>query len=198
MRYVADHKSESRDRILKVAARQIRAKGPHKIAVKEVMSAAGLTHGAFYAHFDSKDALVAEAVTKMFSDAGQRASGLEAVLAENDARLPAAFRTYLQGYLSPRHRDGPDLGCPLPSLASDIARTEGPARENFVAGMERMTASIETALGRMGRARPEAQARAVVAQMVGAVGLARAAGPGSRSDAILRDCLAALIAKLDL
>lgn len=198
MRYGPDHKPESRDRILKAAAQQIRAKGPHKIAVNEVMSAAGLTHGAFYAHFDSKEELVAEAVTAMFNDARQRARRLEAVLAEDDARLPAALRTYLQGYLSPRHRDGPDLGCPLPSLAADIARTGGRARENFVAGMERMTAGIAAALGRMRRARPEAQARAVVAQMVGAVGLARAIGPGAKSDMILSDCLDALITKLDL
>jgi TetR/AcrR family transcriptional regulator, transcriptional repressor for nem operon len=198
MRYGADHKSGSRNRILRAAAQQIRMKGPNKIAVSEVMTAAGLTHGAFYAHFSSKDDLVAEAVAVMFADASQRASGLEGVLAEDDSGLPAAFRTYLEGYLSARHRDGPERGCPLPSLAADIGRTESRARDNFVAGMQRMTAGVETVLMRMGRAQPDAEARAVVAQMVGAIGLARAAGPGDQSDAILRDCLAALIAKLDL
>lgn len=198
MRYGADHKSGSRDRILQAAAKQIRSKGPHKIAVSEVMSAAGLTHGAFYAHFSSKYDLVAEAIAVMFADALQRASRLEGVLGEDGAGLPAAFRTYLEGYLSARHRDGPERGCPLPSLAADIARTENRARENFVVGMQRMTSGVETVLMRMGRPQPDAEARAVVAQMVGAIGLARAAGPGEQSDAILRDCLTDLIAKLQL
>ena len=198
MRYGADHKLESHARILSAAAQQIRAKGPQKVAVIEVMAAAGLTHGAFYAHFDSKDELVADAVTAMFRDARKRANRLEAVLAEEDARLPLAFRSYLESYLSPRHRDGPDFGCPLPSLAADIARIEGRARENFVAGMERMMEGVAAALKRMGRPLPKAEARAVVAQMVGAVGLARAVGTGAQSDAILRDCLEALVTKLDL
>lgn len=198
MRYGVGHKSDSRDRILQSAAQHIRAKGPHKIAVGEVMSAAGLTHGAFYAHFSSKDELVAEAVAVMFVDARQRAGRLESVLAEDNAGLAAAFRNYLENYLSPRHRDGPEHGCPLPSLAADIARIQSRAREKFIAGMHGMTAAVETVLARLGRVEPAAEARVVVAQIVGAIGLARAAGPGAESDAILSDCLAALIAKLGL
>lgn len=198
MRYHADHKAGSKSRILKAAAQQIRARGPHKVSVAEVMSAAGLTHGAFYAHFESKDGLVAEAVSEMFTDAAERAGGLKDLYALEGDELRQALRAYLEGYLSFSHRDRPDRGCPLPTLAADIARTEGQTRLNFVAGMDRMTGRIEGALERLGRTNPEADAKATVAQMVGAVGLARSMGSGQRSDAILRDSLNAIIERLHL
>ena len=162
------------------------------------MSAAGLTHGAFYAHFSSKDALVAEAIAAMFTEVQRHGGGLAEALDVEDADIRQALRAYLGDYLSPRHRDRPDGGCPLPTLAADLARTNGLARENFVSGIDRMTMRIQTALVRLGRSRAEADARAVVAQMVGAVGLARAVGVGAQSDAFLRDCLDALLTKLDL
>ena len=198
MRYSPDHKTESRKRILNAAAQQIRLKGPEKIGVADVMSAAGLTHGAFYAHFNSKDALVAEAIAAMFTEVQRHGGSLAEALDDEDADIRQALRAYLGDYLSPRHRDRPDGGCPLPTLAADLARTNGLARENFVSGIDRMTMRIQTALVRLGRSRAEADARAVVAQMVGAVGLARAVGVGAQSDAFLRDCLDALLTKLDL
>lgn len=198
MRYDANHKAESRGRILKAAANQIRARGPHKVAVGEVMSAAGLTHGAFYAHFDSKDGLVAEAITQMFADASERAQGFKGLSALERDDIRMALRTYLEGYLSPSHRDRPDRGCPLPTLAADIARADDLARQNFVAGMDQMTSRVEGALKNLGRTAPEADARATVAQMVGAVSLARAVGAGEQSDAILRDCLDAIVARFAL
>lgn len=199
MRYDADHKAGSRSRILKAAAAQIREQGPHAVSVAKVMSAAGLTHGAFYAHFGSKDGLVAEAVSEMFQDAGERAEGIRGLSAlEEDAELRDALRTFLAGYLSSSHRDKPDRGCPLPSLAVEVGRTGGQVRRNFVAGMDRMTGRIEAALARLGRATPGADARATVAQMVGAVGLARAMGPGTASDALLRDSFDAIVGRLGL
>ena len=198
MRYSPDHKTESRKRILNAAAQQIRLKGPEKIGVADVMSAAGLTHGAFYAHFNSKDALVAEAIAAMFTEVQRHGGSLAEALDDEDADIRQALRVYLGGYLSPRHRDRPHGGCPLPTLAADLARTDGLARENFVSGIDRMTMRIQTALVRLGRSRAEADARAVVAQMVGAVGLARVVGVGAQSDAFLRDCLDALLTKLDL
>lgn len=198
MRYGSDHKAESKSRILKAAAQQLRAKGPHKVSVAEVMSAAGLTHGAFYAHFDSKDALVAEAVSEMFADVSVRAGGLGDLSAHEGKDLRTALRTYLKGYLSEAHRDRPDGGCPLPALSADIGRTDPQTRNNFVVGLNQITRRIEDALSRLSCANPEADARTVVAQMVGAVSLARALGPGAQSDAILRDCFDAIIEKLAL
>ncbi|MGX7926896.1 TetR/AcrR family transcriptional regulator [Tsuneonella sp. HG094] len=198
MRYDADHKAGSRARILKSAAKQIRARGPEKVAVSEVMSAAGLTHGAFYAHFVSKDELVAEAIVVMFAEAADRSGGLKDLATFEGDDLRIGLRSYLEGYLSPSHRDRPDRGCPLPALAADIARVDNLVRQNFLAGMERMTSRIEEALERLGRANAGADARATVAQMVGALGLARAMRSDTRSDTMLRDCLDTIIERLSL
>lgn len=198
MRYGSDHKAGSKSRILGAAAQQLRAKGPHKVSVADVMSDAGLTHGAFYAHFASKDALFAEAVSEMFTEVGDRAGGLRDLSAYEGEDVRAALRTFLEAYLSASHRDRPDRGCPLPALAADIGRTDARTRNNFTAGLTQMTGRIEDALSRLRRPNPDADARAVVAQMVGAVSLARALGPGAESDAILRDCCDAIIAKLAL
>lgn len=198
MRYGAEHKAESKRRILQSAARQIRAKGPQKVSVAEVMSAAGLTHGAFYAHFVSKDALVAEAVSEMFSEAADRAGGLRDLAAFEGEALRRALRDFFDGYLSPLHRDRPDRGCPLPSLAADVARSDTLTRKNFTAGIDLMTSRIRAGLERVGQADSRTKARAVVARMVGALSLARAMGPGAASDAILRDSRDAIFEELGL
>ena len=198
MRYGSDHKAESKSRIIEAAAKQLRAKGPHRVSVAEIMSGAGLTHGAFYAHFDSKDALGAEAVLEMFADAGERAGGLRDLPVHEGEDLRAALRAFLKSYLSASHRDRPDRGCPLPTLAADMGRSEAHARANFVVGLNRMIGRMEDALSRLPRTNAAADARAVVAQMVGAVSLARAVGPGVQSDAILRDCFDAIVERLAL
>ena len=113
MRYDREHKAKTRDRILDVAARAIRASGPDKVAVAAVMSEAGLTHGGFYAHFPSKDALISAAVGRMFDDAAtrNRLSG--------EAAGPALCG-YVDAYLSRVHRDAPETGCPLPAQSDQI------------------------------------------------------------------------------
>lgn len=198
MRYPPEHKLESRDRIVDAAARQIRAKGPDGIVIADVMAAAGLTHGGFYAHFNSKDALIADAVSAMFADAKRSADDLDQALADADADVRVPLRAYLENYLSPAHREGVDRGCPLPSLATEMSRTDSPARENFVEGLQRMTQRIESALARLGYDRPEASAKAAVAEMVGALGLSRAIGNTIPSDQFLRDCLDDLVTRLRL
>ena len=72
MRYDADHKEKTRERVLREAAKAIRAEGPHQIAVAGVMAKAGLTHGGFYAHFASKDDLVAATIDQMFAEGAAR------------------------------------------------------------------------------------------------------------------------------
>ncbi len=198
MRYGSEHKAETRARVVKSAAREIRMKGPDKMAVVDVMAKAGLTHGGFYAHFASKEALVAEAIEGMFADGQRRNPALGEALASDGADRRSAFRAYLESYLSAEHRDRPEFGCPLPSLATDMARNSGAARERFALGLDRLTARIEAALTPMGVVDPAAEARAVVSQMVGAVGLARAVGQGDQSDAILRDTLASLTSRFGL
>ncbi len=198
MRYGSEHKAETRARVVKSAAREIRMKGPDKVAVADVMASAGLTHGGFYAHFVSKEALVAEAIDGMFADGLRRNPSLAEAAASEGADCRSAFRAYLESYLSPQHRDRPERGCPLPSLAADMARNSGEARDRFALGLGRMTARVEAALAPMGVEDAGCEARAIVAQMVGAVGLARAVGKGEQSDAILRDTLASLTSRLGL
>jgi TetR/AcrR family transcriptional regulator, transcriptional repressor for nem operon len=198
VRYGSEHKAETRSRILKAAAREFRLKGPDKVAVADLMASAGLTHGGFYAHFASKDVLVAEAVDAMFADGQRRNPAPDAALADETADRQSALRAYLASYLSPEHRDRPDRGCPLPALSADIARNAGAAQARFALGLDRMTSSTAAALTRIGVADPGREASAAVAQMVGAVALARAVGKGAQSDAILRDTLASLSARLGL
>lgn len=198
MRYAAEHKSQTRARILEAAAWQVRERGPEAIAVGEVMAAAGLTHGAFYAHFPSKTALVAEAVSTMFGTDSSARTRLGEALADEDADMCAALLAFLSDYLSPRHRDRPERGCPLPALAAEMARGGGAARDSFAAGTARIAGRIEAALTRIGRADPAAEARTVVAQLVGSVALSRALGPGTESDAMLRDNFDGLVKRLGL
>lgn len=198
MRYDRKHKAESRAKILQAAAREIRIKGPEKVGVAEVMTRAGLTHGAFYAHFESKDALVAEAVDAMFSEPRRLTQALDDALADSDADLGVAFRAFVSSYLSAEHRDAPERGCPLPALAADMGRIEGAARVRFAAGVERLTDRIATALERFGVVDPRAEANATLAQMAGAIGLARAVDDAGLSHAIVRDTRKALTARFSL
>ena len=192
MRYSSDRKAETRKRVLKEASREIRAKGPDNVAVASVMARAGLTHGGFYAHFPSKDALIAEAVETMFDDARARSNK---VGESDDPRK--MLRDYVDFYLSRGHRDARERGCPLPSLAGDFARTELMARERFGTGIVSLTARLAKALQEIGAADPDGEASAMLAQMVGAVVLARATD-GAASDAILDSAHAALVARYAL
>jgi len=150
MRYDSDHKSETRRRVLKEAAREIRAKGPGGVAVAGVMARAGLTHGGFYAHFESKEALIAAAIETMFESARSK---FDLTTAVDDPR--AALLAYVDFYLSAAHRDSREHGCPLPSLSGDLARLEPEARVRFGQGVAALTGRLAKALGRHRIADPE-------------------------------------------
>jgi len=180
MRYNSEHRQETRARVLKEAAREIRAKGPTGIGVAGIMARAGLTHGGFYAHFGSKDELVAEAIGAMFDDARGRFDRSQAERAPG-----AALAAYVDFYLSVGHRDARDRGCPLPALSSDLPRMEPASRERFGTGVARLTAWMAEALDQHGVADASAAASAMLSQMVGALSLARAVLDPAQSDAIL-------------
>lgn len=193
MRYDSDHKSETRRRVLKEAAREIRAKGPGGVGVAGIMARAGLTHGGFYAHFDSKEALVAAAIETMFESAGRR---FDMTAAGDDPR--AALRAYVDFYLSPGHRDAREHGCPLPALSGDLARLDPEARTRFGQGVAGLTARLADALDRHGMADSEAAGGSMLAEMVGAVTLSRAVADPAQSDAILDRARASVIARFSL
>ena len=192
MRYSDDHKAATRQRVLREAAREIRAKGPDNIAVAGVMARAGLTHGGFYAHFESKDALVIEAIETMFLDAHARFGAFDGA---DDPR--AALLDYIDFYLSHAHRDARERGCPLPALSVDLARSTSASRARFAAGVSRLTDRLGAALHSMDVADPASEASVMLTQMVGAVVLARAVD-GAASDAILASARAALVGRYGL
>jgi len=192
VRYSGDHKAKTRERVLREAARELRAKGRDNVSVARVMERAGLTHGGFYAHFSSKDDLVAEAVATMFDDARAR------LAATTDDEPRRALRAYIDFYLSAAHRDNRERGCPLPALSGDLARADPAARERFGAGVKGLSDRLAQLLRAIGSAAPDAEASAMLAQMVGAVALSRAVADSAQSDAILADARADLVARYNL
>lgn len=162
------------------------------MAVTTLMERVGLTQGGFYSHFASKDALVREAIDVMFDDALRFSRDVEA-----RSKPEAVLLGYIDAYLSPAHRDAPGRGCPLPALAGDFARRDAPARDRFEAGLGLLTGRLAAAVADAGLERPEAQASAILSQMVGTIVLARST-TGAASDAILADARASLISRLGL
>ena len=193
MRYKAEHKVETRRRVLAEAARSIRTSGPDRVSVAEIMSGAGLTHGAFYAHFKSKDALVAGAIDEMFNDARRRLARSTA-----DGSPAVGLARYIDFYLSTQHRDARGTGCPLPALSADLARLGPEARVRYGEGVDSLTRRLADTLALMGRGGAEAEAASVVAELVGAVALARAVSDPQQSDSILAASRTALRRRLNL
>ncbi len=193
MRYEAGHKAETRRRVLTEAARDIRAKGPQGIALAGIMARAGLTHGGFYAHFPSRDALVAAAIETMFDDARARFDFSVAA-----ASPRTTLRAYIDFYLSASHRDERERGCPLAALSGDIARFEPAARERFGAGIAALTVRLETLLHKNGIADPPTTAASLLAELVGALSLSRAIADPAQSDALLQRCRRGLYLRFDL
>ncbi len=190
MRYDPEHKNETRQRVLKAAARSMRAEGPHKLAVASVMAKAGLTHGGFYAHFVSREALVTATVERLFEDSRTR-------LAEATADAPPAegFVRYVDFYLSTAHRDTRSAGCPLPFLTTDAFRLPSEARAVFARGVEGLEAKLADLLFALGGETARGEAGPVLAELVGALSLARAEPDPVRSEAILERSKASLKAR---
>jgi TetR/AcrR family transcriptional regulator, transcriptional repressor for nem operon len=184
MRYSRAHKQQTRRHIVQAAARTFRAKGVHGVAIPRLMGQVGLTHGGFYAHFKSKDVLVAEACAQGLSEMGERLFSA-ADQAPPEQRLAAV----VNAYLSRQHRDDPATGCVLPALAADIARESPQVRHAF-------TEALEAYLARLSTVMPEREESAdgtsdddvlvLASGMVGAILLARAVDDPALSDRILR------------
>ncbi|MFW2853034.1 TetR/AcrR family transcriptional regulator [Sphingomonas sp. TX0543] len=168
MRYDSEHKARTRDRVLKEAAAALRAEGPDRLGVAAVMKRAGLTHGGFYAHFRSRDELLSEAVDHMFKDR------YEAFFADVDRVDPqTALHRLVNYYLSMRHRNARDQGCPIPILSGEFHRLPDAAQARFVRAVDRLTGGIETLLERAGVDAPRTRAVSAVAEMVGAIAISR-------------------------
>ena len=180
MRYSREHKLETHARIVKKASVRLREKGAHGIGVADLMKEAGLTHGGFYAHFDSREALVIEA----FGYAMDRATERWRKVVEQtppDKRLS----TIVESYLTPLHRDDPGNGCAVPTLGAEIARESPKTRRAFAAKLEQMIELMADQILDVPRKAARKQAMATIATMMGTLVLARIAGNGEFSDEIL-------------
>ena len=180
MRYSREHKLETHARIVKKASVRLREKGAHGIGVADLMKDAGLTHGGFYAHFDSREALVIEA----FAHAMDRGTEHWRRLAE---RTPPEKRlaTIVDSYLTTLHRDDPGHGCAIPTLGAEIARESPKTRKAFAAKLEQMIEMLADQIPQVPRKAARKQAMAGIATMMGTLVLSRIAGNGEFSDEIL-------------
>jgi len=193
MRYDTEHKQRTHERVVHKAANAIRQHGPDKIGIAGLMSKLGLTHGGFYAHFNSKDDLVAEAIAHMFEDR------LEAFRKCMAGVEPAeGLASYIDIYLSTRHRDRRDQGCPVASLASDIARMPLVARTRFELGMQRLTDALADILEALGKPQSKKLSASIIAEMVGAMAIARSIPNAERSEWILDAARASIKERIGL
>src|SRR5881227_4478267 len=134
MRYEPEHKTQTRNRIVRNAARKVRAEGLSGPGVASVMKASGLTVGGFYKHFRSKDELLADAMAQGFADSSEKiSSSLQNVPRED------RWKELVRLYLSPEHCDHPDTGCPVAALAPEIARAKLKVRKRVAAVMKGRT-----------------------------------------------------------
>ena len=168
MRYEPEHKTRTRDRIVKNAARKLRAEGLSGPGVASVMKASGLTVGGFYKHFRSKDELLAEAIAQGFSEFSDKVySALQNVPPQE--RWKAAVRWYL----SPEHCNHPAAGCPVVTLAPEIARAKASVKKRMGELMKELTARWTEFMPGVNAHERERNFFIIFSQMLGAVAIAR-------------------------
>jgi TetR/AcrR family transcriptional regulator, transcriptional repressor for nem operon len=180
MRYSREHKLETHARIVKKASVRLREKGAHGIGVADLMKDAGLTHGGFYAHFDSREALVIEAFAHAMDRSTERwrKIGMETAPEKRLANI-------VDSYLTPAHRDDPGHGCAVPTLGAEIARESPRTRKAFAAKLEQMIDMLAEQIPGAPAKAARKQAMATLATMMGTLVLARIGGSGEFSDEIL-------------
>ena len=180
MRYVEDHRRQTHSRIVENASYGLRQKGAEGLSVVDLMRLAGLTHGGFYNHFDSRAALVGEAIAFAMDQMTERWKKLANGKADGDR-----FEALVADYLSPRHRDDPKHGCALPALAADVARSGPRERRALASKLEKMIDVFSELLPDEGPQQARQIATGAIATMVGSIVLSRAVGAGKLSDGIL-------------
>lgn len=187
MRMSVKQTAETRARILGVAGKLFRERGVDGIGVADLMKSAGLTHGAFYNHFESKTALASEAIEGVLkqttcawseiSDAGGGDGG--------------GFEAFIATYLSRSHRDDPGNGCLVAALGGDVGRQESSVRQAFTSGLRPMIDFLTRHAAGRSRAAKREQALMTLATLVGTVVLARAVEDVDLSDEVLQAARAA-------
>jgi TetR/AcrR family transcriptional repressor of nem operon len=188
MKKSKEETQKTRQTILRTAARAFRECGFGNVSVKELMAQAGLTHGGFYAHFPSKEALFAEICGEAFAESvGHLTRAAEAAPAGHGRAA------WIEAYLSPAHRDQPGHGCMIPSLGAEVARESREVKQAFTLNLTPMLARIAEQMDDTEPQARQTRAMAQLAQMVGGLLLARAVDDPELSDRILEACRASLL-----
>lgn len=167
-------KQLTHDRILDTAAAVLREDGFSGVGVADIMKRAGLTHGGFYAHFASRDALLAEALQRAGEDSALR---MEKAIATGATRTGNRFQALVESYLSERHLRAADRGCPVAALASEVPRQSDEVR---AAAADRIEALVGRVASTLDSSQPAEVAGIVASHLVGALQLARALGDNAR------------------
>lgn len=179
-RYEKGHKADTHRRVVEIAAQRFRSEGIDGVGVASLMADAGLTHGGFYAHFSSKEALVKEALIA--------ALGSSSVYADDGegAAAPLNLPAFIDAYLSPAHRDKPATGCAMAALGAETTRRPRATRNAFGKEAQRFVARIVSGLPEQDSAeRKLAKAYGVFAQLVGSLQLSRIVMDKALSDEVL-------------
>jgi TetR/AcrR family transcriptional regulator, transcriptional repressor for nem operon len=172
-------KEATHDRIVHAAARAIRRSGYSGTGVADIMKDAGLTHGGFYAHFDSREAMLAEAADRAGAES---VATLERIAAA--APPEKGLQALTRAYLSKEHLEGPDSGCPMAALGSEMPRQAPEVRRAATRRIKEAVDLVARQLPDWGKPGAHEQALATVSMMVGAMVLARAVDDPKLSDAI--------------
>jgi TetR/AcrR family transcriptional repressor of nem operon len=188
MRRSREDTTATRLQIVEAAARLFRERGINGIGLADLMGEVGLTHGGFYKHFPSKDALAGEACAAALA---QTRSELES--RAGAARDEQAFKTAVSSYLGQAHRDHPEEGCAIAALGSELARGDGPPRAALVEGVDALLQTLRRQMARSGVDEKRLPAHAALAAMVGGLLLARVVEDPAKVRAILRDTQALIL-----
>ena len=176
------------ERIVDVAARTLRRNGFDGVGVADVMKQAGLTHGGFYAHFESREALLAEAVERAGRESGTRMrERVDASLARGESGL----RTVIESYLSEAHLTGAESGCVVAALSSEMPRQSATVAAPAMNRVRKLIALVQHAMP----GGSKEQAMVVASTLVGTLQLARALGANAQGKALLAASRDALIAQ---
>lgn len=179
MRYSAQHKAKTHEKVLKKAAEQMRRRGVQGTGIASLMGKVGLTHGGFYAHFPNKSALIAEATGPMLEE------GVAEVIAAAEAAPDGQkVRAIINAYLSPQHRDSREV-CPVSGLAGEMGRQSGTIRNAYICAIEDRLKLIARFFPGTNEQERRDRARLMMSGMAGTMMIAKAMTNRKASDHFL-------------
>ena len=185
MRYEKGHKENTRQQLLEVASREFRKFGIEAVGIAGLMKSAGLTNGAFYAHFDSKEDLVREVLASTFE--------LQLEAFEKAFESGATLEDVIKDYLSQKRRDHCEEACIASALTAEVARHSRSTKKLFSANIERLISLIAKQITSKSIKNKRSRAIAIYAQLIGSLQLARVVSEPEASDLILESGIQAAI-----